>query len=281
MNNDIGYHSLFGCHIADQNMAPGFCINELCGEEWVYSPGQVTTHVCSWVLAVVREPGSSVHCRLWAAVFICGKLSLFFGQLWWWGGHGLALALDVMSWLLLAALLGCGSGWLKKGSDVTSCDISVMFKLTHEITCTISHDFLAVYSKNPSVLIQSLAEVKFSPQGWSQSYWAWVRPTCQLLPLKTTQAWQSSGRAWQELQGDNKDLRAGWIFRLACPFLSWDILFLLQNRLRHSISLLYPSQQVPQDILCAQVLVTFPQQHWAPRPYKQAIVNGTCWWADG
>jgi len=44
-----------------------------------------------------------------------------------------------------------------------------MFKLTHEITYTISHDFLAVYSKNPSVLVQSSAEVKFSPQGWSQS----------------------------------------------------------------------------------------------------------------
>ena len=60
--------------------------------------------------------------------------------------------------------------WLvEESSDVTSCDISVMFKLAHEITCTISCDFLAVYSKNPSVLVQSLAEVKFSPQGWSQS----------------------------------------------------------------------------------------------------------------
>ena len=62
-------------------------------------------------------------------------------------------------------LLGCGSGWLKKGSDVTCCDISVIFKLTCEITCTISCDFLTVYSKNPLVLVQSLAEVKFSPQG--------------------------------------------------------------------------------------------------------------------
>jgi len=50
--------------------------------------------------------------------------------------------------------------WLvEERSDVTSCDI----------TCTISHDFLAVHSKNPSVLVQSSAEVKFSPQGWSQS----------------------------------------------------------------------------------------------------------------
>jgi len=63
--------------------------------------------------------------------------------------------------------------WLVEGrSDVTGCDINqfnVMFKLTCEITCTISCDFLAVYSKNPSVLVQSSAEVKFSPQGWSQS----------------------------------------------------------------------------------------------------------------
>ena len=60
--------------------------------------------------------------------------------------------------------------WLVEGrSDVTGCDINVMFKLTREITCTISCDFLAVYSKNPSVLVQSSAEVKFSPQGWSQS----------------------------------------------------------------------------------------------------------------
>jgi len=38
-----------------------------------------------------------------------------------------------------------------------------------------------------------------------------------------------------------------------------------------------------QWLVCSvsQVLVTFPQQHWAPRPYKQAIVNGACWWADG
>ena len=45
--------------------------------------------------------------------------------------------------------------WLVEGrSDVTGCDINVMFKLAREVTCTISHDFLAVYSKNPSVLVQ-------------------------------------------------------------------------------------------------------------------------------
>ena len=54
--------------------------------------------------------------------------------------------------------------WLvEERSDVTGCDINVMFKLAHEITCTVSHDFLAVYSKNPLVLVQSSAEVKFSP----------------------------------------------------------------------------------------------------------------------
>ena len=45
--------------------------------------------------------------------------------------------------------------WLvEERSDVTSCDINVMFKLACEITCTISRDFLAVYSQNPSVLVQ-------------------------------------------------------------------------------------------------------------------------------
>jgi len=136
-----------------------------------------------------KLPPMSVHWSWlsfmsWVVVFIviCGWQSLFVGgRLHFLASHGLSLALGIMSWLLLVALFGCGSGWLKKGSDVTSCDISVMFKLTCEITCIISHDFLAVYSKNPSVLVQSLAEVKFSPQGWSQA-----RPTCQLLPLKTT-----------------------------------------------------------------------------------------------
>jgi len=115
------------------------------------------------VLAVIRELGSSVHCRLWAAVFICGWLSSFVGQLWWQGSCGLWLVLGVMLWLLLAALLGCGSGWLKKGSDVTCCDTSVMFKLTREITCTISCDFLAVYSQNPSVLVQSWTNLSRGP----------------------------------------------------------------------------------------------------------------------
>ena len=138
-----------------------------------------------------KLPPMSVHgswpsfvSQVVAFIVVCGRLSSFVGWLWWQGSHGLWLVLGVMSWLVLAALLGCGSGWLKKGSDVTSCDISVMFKLTREITCTISHDLLAVYSKNPSVLVQSLAQVKFSPKGWSQSCWAQARPTCQLLLWK-------------------------------------------------------------------------------------------------
>ena len=59
--------------------------------------------------------------------------------------------------------------WLVEGrSDVTGCDINVMFKLAREITCTISHDFLAVYSKNPSVLVQSwsnLGRGEIQPSG--------------------------------------------------------------------------------------------------------------------
>ena len=46
-------------------------------------------------------------------------------------------------------------------------------------------------------------EVKFSPQGWPQSYqaqpWLSYRFNMAILPLKST-------RAWQELQEDNKDL---------------------------------------------------------------------------
>ena len=41
-------------------------------------------------------------------------------------------------------------------------------------------------------------------------------------------------------------------------------------------SSLHHNAQLP-----SQVLVTLPQQHWAPRPYKQAMVDGASWWADG
>jgi len=104
----------------------------------------------------VHESWPSFVSQVVAFVVVCGQPSLFVdSHLHFLAGCGLLLLLGIMLWLPLVALLGCGSGWLKKGSYVTSCDISVMFKLTHDITCTILHDFLAVYSKNPSVLVQS------------------------------------------------------------------------------------------------------------------------------
>ena len=53
----------------------------------------------------------------------------------------------------VGGVVGLWSWLVEERSDVTGCDINVMFKLAREITCTISHDFLAVYSQNPSVLL--------------------------------------------------------------------------------------------------------------------------------
>jgi len=198
MNDDIGHCSLFSCHVTDCDVAPGFHINELHGEEeGACPPGQVTTRLRSWVLAVVRELGSSIRCCLWAAVFVCGQSSSFVGWSRWRGGRWLWLALGVMSWLLLAALLGCGSGWLKKGSDVTCCDISVMFKLTREITCTVSCDFLTVYSENPSVLVQSwsnLGRGEIQPSGLVSVL---LSSGEAHLPTSTSENYLSLAELWQ------------------------------------------------------------------------------------
>jgi len=87
------------------------------------------------------------HLHLWMVIFIFW-LVMVMGHSWVVIGVGRRVMVAVGSvvglWL-----------WLVEGrSDVTGCDINVMFKLTCEITCTISHDFLIVYSKNPSVLVQ-------------------------------------------------------------------------------------------------------------------------------
>jgi len=104
--------------------------------------------------------GSCLH--LWAVIFVFWPVVVT-GHLWVVIGIGCCVMVAVGS------VVGLCSWLVEERSDVTSCDISVMFKLAREITCTISRDFLAVCSQNPSVLVQSLAEVKFSPQGWSQS----------------------------------------------------------------------------------------------------------------
>ena len=102
--------------------------------------------------AVIGSGGHSLsfvgsRLRLWMVIFVFWPVMVL-GRSWVVIGVGRCIVVAVGSvvglWL-----------WLVEGrSDVTGCDINVMFKLTHEITCTISRDFLAVYSKNPSVLVQ-------------------------------------------------------------------------------------------------------------------------------
>ena len=143
-------------------------------------------HPCLFV-----DPG---HCS-WAgwllvlvgiqAVFVCGQLSSFFDWLWWQGSCGLSLALGIILWLLLAALLGCGCGWLKK---------EVMSQVVTLVWCLKSHVRLHVQSH--MIFLQFTVK---TPQSWSSPQQRWdpalragLSPTCQLLPLKATQAWQSS-----------------------------------------------------------------------------------------
>jgi len=104
--------------------------------------------------------GSCLH--LWTVVFVFWPVVVT-GHSWVVVGIGCRVVVAVGS------VVGLWLWLVEERSDVTGCDINVMFKPAREITCTISCDFLAVYSKNPSVLVQSSAEVKFSPQGWSQS----------------------------------------------------------------------------------------------------------------
>jgi len=85
--------------------------------------------------------------RLWTVIFVFW-LVVVTGRSWVVVGVGCHVVVAV------GGVVGLWL-WLVEGrSDVTGCDINVMFKLACEITCTISHDFLTVYSKNPSVLVQ-------------------------------------------------------------------------------------------------------------------------------
>jgi len=101
------------------------------------------------------------HLCLWTVIFVFW-LVVVTGCLWVVIGIGCRVMVAV------GGVVGLCS-WLVEGrSDVTGCDIGVMFKLAHEITCTISCDFLAVYSKNPSVLVQSwsnLGRGEIQPSG--------------------------------------------------------------------------------------------------------------------
>jgi len=160
---------------------------------------------CSWAQRSLVFVG--IRCCLWAAIFVCGQSSSLFGWLWWRGIHGLSLASGVVSWLPLVVLLGCARGWLKK--EVMSQVVTLVWCLNSHVRLhiqshVISLQFTVKTSQSWSSPGPTSAEVKFSPQGWSQSWWAQARPTCQLLPLKTTRAWQSSADLGRNYRGTMK-----------------------------------------------------------------------------
>jgi len=87
-----------------------------------------------------------IQCHLWVVVFIFW-LVVVTGRSWVVIGIGCCVVVAV------GGVVGLCSWLVEERNDVTGCDISVMFKFACEITCTISCDFLAVYSQNPSVLL--------------------------------------------------------------------------------------------------------------------------------
>jgi len=81
-----------------------------------YSPGLIIAHVCTWLLLGGHGSGADVSCG-WHWVLCRG-------------------CCRQRRWVVVG-------GWLKKGMDVTHCDIWIMFKFAHEIiTCMMSHDHL-------------------------------------------------------------------------------------------------------------------------------------------
>ena len=79
------------------------------------------------------------------------------------GSHGskvVVVGVRCRVMVVVAGIVQLWSWWLvtwllKKRCDVTHCDITVMFKLTHENTCIKSHDFIVDSTKNAPVLVQS------------------------------------------------------------------------------------------------------------------------------
>ena len=104
--------------------------------------------------------------------------------------HGQLLAF-AGGWVCCTSWWALGTMWwlMEERKNVTCCDIHVMFKLTREIRWIFSHDnhIFAVNTPSPG---PSLAEVKFSPQGWPQSCQAQPLLSYQfnmaILPLKST-----------------------------------------------------------------------------------------------
>ena len=158
--------------------------------------------------AVIGFRGHSVlfvgsHLCLWAVIFIVW-LVVVTGHSWVVIGIGCRVMVAV------GGVVGLCSWLVEERSDVTGCDISVMFKLTREITYTISRDFLAVYSQNLSVLVQSwsnLSRGEIQPSGLVSVL---VSSGKAHLPTSTSENHPSLaelGRPRQELQGDNEDLQ--------------------------------------------------------------------------
>ena len=164
-----------------------------------YSPGLIIAHVCMWLLAVVHKPWWMVVGWSWF-IFICGRLSsLVGGRLRLLGGHGSGV--DVSCGWHWALCRGCRwqhrwvvvGGWLKKGMDVTHCDIWIMFKFAREIiTCMISRDHLGLvpwkstgcstdfffFSRNRVRLCMELQDITIQTQ--FPSYSMQIPPECQI-----------------------------------------------------------------------------------------------------
>jgi hypothetical protein len=82
---------------------------------------------------------------VWVVVFICGQSSSFFRWLWCQGGHGLLLALGIVSQLWLVVSWGCGC----RRNEATS---HVVMLVTCKIACIISHDDLVEFDFSHGIL---------------------------------------------------------------------------------------------------------------------------------
>jgi len=94
------------------------------------------------------------HLCLWVVVFIFW-LVVVMGRSW------VVIGVRCRVVVAVGGVVGLCLWLVEERSDVTSCDISVMFKLAREITCTISHDFLAVYTQSWS----NLSRGEIQPSG--------------------------------------------------------------------------------------------------------------------
>jgi len=98
------------------------------GGRWAYSPGLVVACFCTWLLVIVQDHGGWLLVGRGSSLYVgsCGSRAHI--SCCCHGCH------QQCCWVVLG-------GWLKKGMDVTACDIWIMFKITCEtITCMISHD---------------------------------------------------------------------------------------------------------------------------------------------